>query len=190
MPISKNSLEPFLRIYTIRGQLKPKPIGTLIGYRDTLPENRKVGSIYHMFVSCFLIETKFISKLFKKSRRRNESQETPRLRLFTFSWKINTCKRSLKINKMKIKITGNVCKSMRVGKLGLGTYPSQIFRLLLLFSTWEYKNRSHGGKSILLVARCRDSNRNRRIMTFIIVDKSRNDGKSIFWYLRWWLIFD
>ena len=30
----------------------------------------------------FLIETKFISKLFKKFRRRNECQEIPRLRLF------------------------------------------------------------------------------------------------------------
>ena len=30
----------------------------------------------------FLIETKFIFKIFKKFRRRNESQEIPRLRLF------------------------------------------------------------------------------------------------------------
>ena len=35
--------------------------------------------------SCFLIETKFISKLFKKFRRQNESQEIPHLRLFIIS---------------------------------------------------------------------------------------------------------
>ena len=33
----------------------------------------------------FFIETKFISKLFKKFRRENESQEIPRLRLFIIS---------------------------------------------------------------------------------------------------------
>ena len=47
-----------------------------------LPENRKVGSFLRKNISCFLIETKFISKLFKKFRRQNESQEVPRLRLF------------------------------------------------------------------------------------------------------------
>ena len=35
-----------------------------------------------MSVSCFLIETKFIHKLFKKFRWENETQEIPRLRLF------------------------------------------------------------------------------------------------------------
>ena len=45
-------------------------------------ENRKVGSIYHIFVSCFLIETKFVSKLWEKFRRQYECQEIPRLRLF------------------------------------------------------------------------------------------------------------
>ena len=34
---------------------------------------------------------------------------------------------------MKIKITDNVFKSMRVGNLGLGTYPSQNARLLYYF---------------------------------------------------------
>ena len=48
----------------------------------TFLENGKVGSFYHKIDSCFLIETKFISKLFKKFRRQNESQEIPRLRLF------------------------------------------------------------------------------------------------------------
>ena len=42
---------------------------------------------------------------------------------------------------MKIKISGDVCKSMRVGNLGLGTYPSQILRLLNPFSTWESKKK-------------------------------------------------
>ena len=40
------------------------------------------------WIHVFFIETKFISKLFKKFRRQNESQEIPRLRLFMFSWKI------------------------------------------------------------------------------------------------------
>ena len=53
-------------------------------------------------------------------------------------------------------------------------------QIIISFSTWEYKNKSHGGESILLVARCRDSNQNRRIRTFKIVGKSRNDGKSRF----------
>ena len=47
-----------------------------------LPENTEVGSLLDKIDSCFLIETKFISKLFKKFRRQNESQEIPRLRLF------------------------------------------------------------------------------------------------------------
>ena len=48
----------------------------------TLPENAEIGSFLHKIDSCFLIEMKFTSKLFKKFRRRNESQEIPRLRLF------------------------------------------------------------------------------------------------------------
>ena len=48
----------------------------------TLSGNRKVGSFLSKIDSCFLIEAKFISKLFKKFRRQNESQEIPRLRLF------------------------------------------------------------------------------------------------------------
>ena len=55
-------------------------------------------------------------------------------------------------------------------------------QIIISFSTWEYKNRSHGGKSILLVARCRDSKRNRRIRTFRIVGKSRNDEIDILLY--------
>ena len=64
----------------------------------TLPENRKVGSFLLNIDLCFLIETKFISKMFKKFRRQNESQEIPRLRLFIFSWKISRI--SLKIIKI------------------------------------------------------------------------------------------
>ena len=48
----------------------------------TSPKNRKVSPFLRKMDSCFLIETKFISKLFKKFRRQNESQEIPRLRLF------------------------------------------------------------------------------------------------------------
>ena len=51
----------------------------------TLPKNRKVGSFYHKIGSCFLIETKFISKIFKKFHRQNKSQEIPRLRFSSFS---------------------------------------------------------------------------------------------------------
>ena len=47
----------------------------------TFLENKNVGSIYHISVSCFLIETKFIPKLLEKFRRQNECQEIPRLRL-------------------------------------------------------------------------------------------------------------
>ena len=50
-----------------------------------LPENIEIDSFLHKIDSCFLIETKFISKLFKKFRRENESQEIPRLRLFIIS---------------------------------------------------------------------------------------------------------
>ena len=39
-------------------------------------------------------------------------------------------------------------------------------QIIIFFSTWEYKNRSHGGKSIFLVTSCRDSRKSRRIMTF------------------------
>ena len=48
----------------------------------TSPKNRKIGPFLRKIDSCFLIEMKFISKLFKKFRRQNESQENPRLRLF------------------------------------------------------------------------------------------------------------
>ena len=51
----------------------------------TSPKNRKVGSFLGNSVSCFLIEMKFISKLFKKFRRENESQEILHLRLFIIS---------------------------------------------------------------------------------------------------------
>ena len=51
----------------------------------TSPKNRKVGPFLRKMDSCFLIETKFISKLFKKFRRQNESQEIPHLRLFIIS---------------------------------------------------------------------------------------------------------
>ena len=47
-----------------------------------LPENRKIDSFLRKMNSCFLIETKFISKLLEKFRRQNECQEIPRLRLF------------------------------------------------------------------------------------------------------------
>ena len=39
-------------------------------------------------------------------------------------------------------------------------------QIIILFSSFEYKNRSHGGKSIFVVASCRDSRKSRRIMTF------------------------
>ena len=39
-------------------------------------------------------------------------------------------------------------------------------QIIISFSTWEYKNKSHGGKSIFLVTSCRDSRKSRRIMTF------------------------
>ena len=102
----------------------------------TLPEHREIGSIYHIFVSCFLIEMKFISKLFIKFRRENESQEIPRLRLFIFSWKIHRIwSKIIKHNskKWKFKITDNVFKSMGGRNLGLGTYPSQNARLFYYF---------------------------------------------------------
>ena len=38
-------------------------------------------------------------------------------------------------------------------------------QIIISFSTWEYKNKSRGGKSIFLVTNCRDS-RKSRIMTF------------------------
>ena len=84
----------------------------------------------------FFIETKFISKLFKKFRRQNGSQEIPRLRLFIFSWKIHRISsKIIKHNskKWKFKITDNVFKSMGGRNLGLGTYPSQNARLLYYF---------------------------------------------------------
>ena len=51
----------------------------------TSPKNRKVCPFLRKIDSCFLIEMKFISKLFKKFRRQNESQEIPHLRLFIIS---------------------------------------------------------------------------------------------------------
>ena len=38
-------------------------IGTLVGNRDSPSENTEIGSFLHKTDSCFLIETKFISKL-------------------------------------------------------------------------------------------------------------------------------
>ena len=101
-----------------------------------LPENTEIGSFLHKFDSCFLIETKFISKLFKKFRRQNESQEIPRLSLFIFPWKIHRISsKIIKHNskKWKTKITDNVFKSMGGRNLGLGTYPSQNARLFYYF---------------------------------------------------------
>ena len=68
------------------------PRGRPLGFLDrwlvigiTSPENWKVGSFWGNSVSCFLIETKFIFKIFKKFRRENESQEIPHLRFFIIS---------------------------------------------------------------------------------------------------------
>ena len=52
-------------------------------------------------------------------------------------------------------------------------------QIIISFSAWEYKNRSHGGKSIFLVTSCRDSRKSRRIMTFEMSENqemSKNHG--------------
>ena len=52
-------------------------------------------------------------------------------------------------------------------------------QIIILFSTWEYKNKSHSGKSIFLVTSCRDSRKSRRIMTFEMSENqemSKNQG--------------
>ena len=95
----------------------------------TLPENREIGPFLRKFDSCFLIEMKFISKLFKKFRRQNGSQEIPRLRLFIFSWKIHRIwSKIIKHNskKWKFKITDNVFKSMGVGIWDLARIPHKM----------------------------------------------------------------
>ena len=51
----------------------------------TSPKNRKVGSFLLKMDSCFLEETKFISKLLPKFRRQIWCQEIPRLLLFIIS---------------------------------------------------------------------------------------------------------
>ena len=71
--------------------------------------------------------------------------------------------------------------------LGFWDFALLLFVLIIIsFSTWDYKNWSYGAKSILLWASCRDSKRNWRMRTFRIVGKSRNDGISRLWCLRWW----
>ena len=79
-----------------------------------LPENTEIGSFLHKIDSCFLIETKFISKLFKKFRRENESQEIPRLRLFIISSYYHILKGKKNKNK-KTKVHQNKLEVMYTG---------------------------------------------------------------------------
>ena len=71
--------------------------------------------------------------------------------------------------KLKIKILGDVCKSMRIGIWGLCTSASFFIYFIKSFSTWDYQNWSYGIKSIFLLVSCRDSNRNWRMRIVIIV---------------------
>ena len=135
--------------------------------------------------SCFLIEMKFISKLFKKFRRGNESQEIPRLRLFIFSWKIHRIwskiiKHNSKNENSRLLIMYSNPWGSEFGTWHLSLTKCQI---IILFSSFEFKNRSHGGKSIFHVDKWGVMRFSHRKVTFVFVGKSwnlRNEG------FVWW----
>ena len=76
---------------------------------------------------------------------------------------------------------------MRVGNLGLGTLTK--CQNIILFSSLEYKNRSHGGKSIFDVGKQGVMRNSHRKVTFEMTENQEMlemrglyDGIDILWY--------